>query len=285
MRDIMELAKVRVITAVALTTFLGYVLARQGFDWGFWPSTLGIFLLAAGSAALNHYQERDVDGLMDRTKNRPLPSGRMRPAVAMLWAVLFSLSGLAMLYWLANLTAALLGLLNLVWYNAIYTPLKKVTPFAVVPGSVVGALPPMVGWVAGGEHWLDIRILMVAFFFFIWQIPHFWMLVIKLGKQYEAAGFPSLTQRMSPSQIKGMSLPWVFATALSANMLPFFGVTHSRIIAAVLLLAALWLVAWFARQVQFHREEMDPRQGFMKINYFTLTVMVALVVDALSSLV
>ena len=89
--------------------------------------------------------------------------------------------------------AALLGLITVVWYNGIYTPLKRVTAFAAIPGGVVGAIPPVIGWVSGGGDPTDARIIVVAFFFFVWQVPHFWLLLMRIGGDYERAGLPSLT--------------------------------------------------------------------------------------------
>ena len=101
----------------------------------------------------------------------------------------------------ANLTAALLGMLAVGWYNGIYTPLKRITAFAVVPGAIVGALPPAIGWVAGGQSLGDMRLLALGFFFFMWQIPHFWILTVRCGSDYQAARIPSLTAIFSSAQL------------------------------------------------------------------------------------
>ncbi|MCF8233671.1 MAG: protoheme IX farnesyltransferase [Bacteroidales bacterium] len=276
---LMELGKVRITFAVSLTTITAYVIAKGGFDSGLILPTLGIFLLACGSSAINHFQERDKDSIMERTKDRPIPSGRISAGMTLLIAFIWSATG-AYLIWLgSNLLAMQLGLLALIWYNAIYTPLKKVTAFAVVPGSVIGAIPPVVGWIAGGGSLSDPRIMILAFFFFIWQVPHFWLLLLKFGKEYEKAGFPSLTSIYSNKQIKNITFIWTLSTAITALMIPAFDIINSMVIKIGFLLAALWLIIVFSRLILSKKETFSPFFFFMRINYFVLTILVLLIAD------
>ncbi len=277
---LLELSKVKITFAVSLTTITGYVLARGRFDRYMVLPTLGIFLLACGASALNHYQERDKDAKMDRTKNRPIPSGRISPGMALLFALTLTVAGSLLIYFGSNFLALQLGLLALIWYNAIYTPLKKRTAFAVIPGSVIGALPPMVGWVAGGGSLIDPRALIIAFFFFIWQIPHFWLLLLKYGKQYEAAGFPSITSTYTTPQIKFTTFVWTFATAVTALMLPVFGIIDSVWGSVVLLTATVWLIYQFSGLLRQNDKSFSPGFYFMKINYFVLSVIILLSVSS-----
>jgi protoheme IX farnesyltransferase len=281
LNTLLELSKVRITFAVSLTTITGYVLASGQFDAGLILPTLGIFLLACGSSALNHYQEKDKDSLMERTKNRPIPSGRISANGALAVALLLSVSGSLLVYFGSGFLALQLALLALIWYNAIYTPLKKRTAFAVVPGSVIGALPPLVGWVAGGGSLADPRALIIAFFFFIWQVPHFWLLMLKFGKEYEKAGFPSLTSVYSEKQIKYTTFIWTMATGVTALMLPAFNIINSTVIGIGLLIAVIWLVVIFSRLLRSTDEVFNARYYFMKINYFVLFMIIFLAVDSL----
>jgi protoheme IX farnesyltransferase len=278
---LLELSKVRITFAVSLTTITGYVLASGRFDAGLILPTLGIFILACGSSALNHYQEKDKDAQMERTRNRPIPSGRISPEGALAVAILLTIIGSALIYIGSGFLAMQLGILALIWYNAIYTPLKKKTAFAVVPGSVIGAIPPMVGWVAGGGSLADPRAMIIAFFFFIWQVPHFWLLLLKFGKEYEQAGFPSITSFYSNKQIKNTTFVWTMATAVTALMLPVFGIVNSLVIAIGLLVLVIWLVVVFAKLLKPGDEKFNPRYYFMKINYFVLFMIIFLAVDSL----
>lgn len=274
-----ELGKVKITFAVAFTTITGYVLAKDGFDFGLILPTIGIFILACGSSAINHFQEQTTDAIMERTKFRPLPSGRIKPFWVMFIAMFWVILGSGLLFVSSGFIGMQLGLLALFWYNGIYTPLKKKTAFAVVPGSVIGAIPPAVGWVAGGGDISDPKILLVAFFFFIWQVPHFWLLSLKYGKQYEEAGLPSITSLYTQRQIKRMTFVWTLATAVTVTMVPFFGVVHSFLSALMIILSSGWLLATFSVLVIKPEAELNPGKYFMKINYFALMIMVSLLLE------
>jgi protoheme IX farnesyltransferase len=278
-RVFIELSKVKITFAVALTTITGFLLAGGTFDLHLLFSTLGIFLLACGSSAINHLQEYDRDARMERTRNRPIPSGRISPAGALAFAFLLSTGGSVLLYKGGGMLGMELGLLALIWYNAIYTPLKKRTAFAVVPGAVIGAIPPLVGWVAARGHLGDPRAIFMAFFFFIWQVPHFWLLMLKYGNEYTQAGFPSITQVYSSRQIRNITFIWIVATAVSALMLPVFDVVNSWVVMVGLLISSIWLVWQFTRLVSFRDLPFSPIKYFMKINYFVLVVIIFLSLD------
>ena len=275
----LELSKVKITFAVALTTITGYLLAGGSFDKGLILPTTGIFLLACGSSAINHFQERDKDAQMERTRNRPIPSGKISPAGALAFAFLLAFAGSIVLYRGAGMLGLQLGLIALIWYNAIYTPLKKKTAFAVVPGAVIGSIPPLVGWVAARGHLGDPRAVFMAFFFFIWQVPHFWLLMLKYGEEYVKAGFPSITQVYSSRQIKNITFIWILATAVSALMLPAFDVVDSWIVMSGLLISSIWLVGQFTRLLSTRELPFSPIKYFMKINYFVLAVIIFLSLD------
>ncbi|MEE4260339.1 MAG: heme o synthase [Bacteroidales bacterium] len=278
---LIELNKVKITFAVTLTTIAGYVLAKNTFDSGLILPVLGIFILACGSAALNHFQDRDKDILMKRTSNRPIPSGKISPGMVLIIAIIEIALGTYIIYLGSNILAAQLGLLALIWYNGIYTPLKRKTAFAVVPGSIIGAIPPMVGWVAGGGQLSDPRLLVLAFFFFIWQVPHFWLLMLKYGKEYEDAGYPSITSMISKQQIKNATFMWTAATAVTALMIPVSGLISTVFFKITIVLAAIWLVAVFARLLSPKKEDFNPFFYFMRINYFVLIMIIALSIDPL----
>jgi protoheme IX farnesyltransferase len=277
----LELSKVKITFAVALTTTTGYLLASGNLDTGIILPAIGIFILACGSSAINHYQERETDAHMERTRNRPIPSGRISANGALVFALLLTLLGSYLLYSGGGMLAMQLGLLALIWYNGIYTPLKKKTAFAVVPGAVIGAIPPLAGWVAGGGSLDDPRALIMAFFFFIWQVPHFWLLMLKYGREYEKAGLPSITAQYNPAQIKKITFIWIMATAVSAMMLPLFDVVQSYIVIIGMLVASIWLVSIFSRLIMpGDKREFKPFTYFMKINYYVLTIIIFLSLDS-----
>ena len=276
-----ELNKVRITIAVTLTTMAGYGLANSGLDSGMLLPVTGIFILACGSAALNHYQDRDKDVLMERTRQRPLPSGKISPGAVLVIAVTEIVLGTWIIYAGSNFVAAQLGLLALLWYNGIYTPLKRKTAFAVVPGSIIGAIPPMVGWVAGGGMLTDPRLVILAFFFFVWQVPHFWLLMLKYGKEYEKAGYPSITSTISPVQIKRATFIWVAATAVSAIMVAGSGLINTAFFKILIVIAAAWLVFVFSGLLKNSKMRFNPFYYFMRINYFVFVMIFCMSIDPL----
>lgn len=244
-----------------------------------WMLALGVFLMSCSSSVLNHWQERDIDAKMPRTKNRPLPSGKISAAGALQIAIVFALLGSLVLYLSNPLPALVLSWLTLVSYNVIYTPLKKVTAFAVIPGSLVGALPPMIGWVAAGGNLTDQMILLVAAFFFIGQIPHFWLLLMMFGAQYQQAGLPSLNQIFNDNQLKRITYTWVLTTVASALLVIFF-VISNQIILFFLLFYTFYMLSSISLAV-FAHDKFKVKSSFYKLNFLYLFMMILLIVDGL----
>lgn len=281
MKAFLELVKIRITFAVMFTTIAGYVLYYEGFSWQMLLSVIGILILACASAALNHIQEVKFDSLMERTRNRPIPSGRITLLQAWFIVVLFTFIGLALIYQGSNLTGALLGLSAMFWYNIIYTYLKRYTAYAVIPGSVIGSIPPLVGWIAAGGSLQSPYAVLIAIFFFIWQVPHFWLLLMKFGPQYEVAGFPVITKVYSRKLIYAFTFIWVLATAIIAFMLPYFGILHSYISAFGILFSSIWLVYQFSKLYTQHQTEFNPKRYFMRLNFYILFIVVLMVTDHL----
>jgi protoheme IX farnesyltransferase len=286
-RDIRgSLGLLRVLTKfdiAVLSTFsagTGYLLAARSLHWQMVVALAGTLLLSCGAGALNEVQEWKSDALMARTRKRPIPAGLITPSGGLLVSLLLLAGGEAVLLLGVGALCALLGAAAVASYNLLYTPLKRVTAFAVVPGSIIGAIPPAIGWVAGGGRLADGGLLALSFFFFVWQIPHFWLLLLKYGDQYEQAGFPTLTQVFSPGQLSRITCVWMMATACSSLLLPLFGVVRSLPSVLALVLCALGL-AWASRKLLAAGEGFSPGMAFMQINLFALAVMLACALDPL----
>jgi len=172
-----------------------------------------------------------------------------------------------------------LGLLALLWYNGIYTPLKKKTAYAVIPGAFIGAIPPAVGWVAGGGALNDPNILITGFFFFMWQIPHFWLLTLMHGKDYEQAGFPSISSKYSEIQLKQITFIWTLATAISAFFIPVFGIVDSISQKIIIGLSTVALVFIFSKLFKSSENGFAIKKYFIIINVFLLFVMISIFID------
>ncbi|MCG6925460.1 MAG: heme o synthase [Acidobacteria bacterium] len=193
LRDWVQLTKPRITAMVLFTTLVGFVTASVG------PvplpallvSLLGTGLVASGAAVLNQVLERGTDALMLRTRDRPLPAGRVSAADASVFGGALSALGLAVLMWGARPLAAAVAAVTLVSYLAVYTPLKRRTPLSTLVGAVPGALPPVIGWAAARGS-LDGAAFVLFAILFLWQIPHFLAIAWLYRDDYARAGFPML---------------------------------------------------------------------------------------------
>ena len=275
---ILALIKYKVSIAVTFTAITGYVVYAGRFDFQIITLVIGVFLLAGGSSALNECQESKYDAKMPRTMNRPIPTGKISLANAVVVSVMFCLAGLFVLYYNFGVITAGLGLLNLVWYNFIYTYLKRVSSFAVVPGSLVGAIPEFMGWTAAGGYVFHPTIIFIAFFLFIWQIPHFWLLMIKYGKEYEEAGFKTINQAVNPGNLKMIIFAWVVATSFSSIMVPLFLVNISLPFFLIIFALNLAFIAIFTKLSFGNVAELNFRKSFISINIYMMLFMLLLIV-------
>ncbi len=275
----LELTKLRISGASTFTAAAGYVAFLRGVDAGLITTLVGILLLAMGSSALNEVQERHHDARMPRTAQRPIPRGDITPTAATAIAVALAVTGFLVLLVAHNLTSALLGALALAWYNGFYTPLKRVSAFAVVPGSLIGALPPAIGWTAAGGSASDPSVLALAFVFFIWQVPHFWLLVGLHAEGYEGAGFPTLVTVFGRPRLSRLTFTWICGTAAACGLLPLFRVLASRPAEIMLGLGALWLVIGSLPLLKPGQDARLYRRVFMNINLFALVLTAAVILD------
>lgn len=276
---ISELGKVRISLPIALSAFTGYALKSGLFDGQAWMLMAGVFLMSCSSGAINHIQEYKTDALMPRTKNRPIPSGKISRKGAIWVAFGFFAYGAFLLIANFPILVFITSLLTLLSYNLIYTPLKKVTAFAVVPGSLVGALPPYIGWFAGGGDWANEQIFWVALFFFIGQIPHFWLLLLMFGKEYELAGFPSLHSLFNDNQIKRLSFTWILATIATAIVVSIMVLKGS--VSQFFLLFYIFYVLFSLSGSILFKHNFNARPAFFKLNFLYLLMMIILIADSL----
>jgi len=275
----MALTKIRISVLSTLSAATGYVVFSRTVNAGIVTASLGVLLLAMGACAMNEVQDREIDAQMNRTRGRPIPSGAMKPASAFAIAVILDVGGFLMLWLVHNLAAALIGLFAVVWYNGVYTYLKRVWAFAVVPGALIGAVPPAIGWTAAGGEPFDLHVLALAFFFFIWQVPHFWLLLFAFGKDYEKAGLPSLTSLFSRRQLANLTFIWMLTTFVSSLLLSVYGLTDSPWISMGLVVCGVWL-AWEASRL-LRTQDRFFWPAFRCINLYALCVMALLVAGAL----
>ena len=270
--DFKEITKFRLALSVVFSSIAGYLLGAEQIEWqALLLLTFGGYGMVGASNAFNQVIERHSDALMDRTKNRPLPAGRMSVRTALIIATLLTVFGVLSLYVLSPQTA-FFGLLAIILYTAAYTPLKKVTPLAVFVGAIPGAIPFMLGWVAATNDF-DIEpgtLFMIQFF---WQFPHFWALGWMLDDDYQKAGF-----KMLPTGKKDTgTLVQIFMYTLwmiLISILPAWGITGSlelSVLGAVIVGALGIVMLFFGMQLYRKRTNQAARKLMLaSVSYISL---------------
>lgn len=187
-----ELLKFRLSFTVAFSSGFGYLLGVKAFDWvTFFMLFIGGLLVSGASVTINQIIEKDLDILMKRTQNRPLPTGRVSVNEAIIFACIVAISGFYLLMLYTNLLTTVLSFVSLILYSFVYTPLKRVGPIAVLVGAIPGALPPLLGWIAATGS-ISHEAMIIFGIQFIWQFPHFWAIAWVADDDYKAAGFKLL---------------------------------------------------------------------------------------------
>jgi protoheme IX farnesyltransferase len=254
--DLMELTKPRITLLVLVTTLVGFYMgARGGVNLLLLAHTIiGTALVASGASALNQYFERELDSRMVRTRNRPLPDGRLLPADALIFSSIISSAGVAYLLFFVNSLTALLGAATLAGYILVYTPLKTRTALCTLIGAFPGAAPPLMGWAATrGE--VDPMALSLFSILFLWQMPHFFAIAWIFTDDYARAGFS-----IHPSGDRtGRKIILYCCALLPVSVLPtFFGLTGMIYLVGAVLLGFVYLgygfaVALFRSNTHAHR--------------------------------
>ena len=195
LRDLYELTKPRMNFLVLCTTAVGFYMAPRSGPAAHWlvllHALLGTAMTAASAAVINQLVERDHDALMPRTRDRPLPAGRILPAEALAMGIVLGVVGVAYLALLVNPLTALLGAITLLSYVFVYTPLKRTTSLNTVIGAIPGAIPPVMGWTAAANA-LGPEAAALFAILFLWQMPHFLAIAILYKRDYAAGGFKML---------------------------------------------------------------------------------------------
>ncbi len=281
-RDFKEITKAGLAISVLFSSIAGYMLGVDKdypFSWSVLAMlTVGGYCMVGASNAFNQVIEKDLDALMNRTKNRPVPSGRMSVNTALIIASLLTLVGLILLY-LINPKTAMFGAISIFLYTSVYTPLKTKTPLSVFVGAFPGAIPFMLGWVAAtGNFGIEAGTLFLVQFF--WQFPHFWAIGWMLYEDYERAGFFMLP---TGKRDKSTALQTLLYTLwlIGASLLPALGRTGqlfiSPIAAIVVFLLGLWML-YFATKLYQERTTKAARSLMLaSVSYISLLQLVYII--------
>ena len=281
MKDIAALFKVRLGFFVVMSAILGWFMAVESLDLkSFLLLTIGGYLLTGASNGLNQVIEKRVDGLMERTAERPLPSGRMEPWQAILYSVLAGIIGLGCLFTL-NPLSGWLGVAALVSYAFIYTPLKSRSTLSVFVGAFPGALPPMIGYVAAtGDFGIEPGTLFAVQF--MWQFPHFWAIAWLAHDDYQKAGYHMLPFRAGRTQESAWQILMYTAFCIPASLLPWALPTGSPMVGNIALgVAILCGIGFMIPAVKLYRtlDRKHARQLMFASFAYLPVVQIAYVLD------
>jgi len=276
-----ELAKYKLSLAVTFSSATGYFLYRSNVDRNFIFLVAGIFLLSAGSSVLNQYTEREQDAKMERTRNRPLPAEKVSAGSVIIFCSFLLIYGSCFL--LINGTGALaLGLACVILYNFLYTPLKRISVLAIIPGALVGAIPPVIGWLSAGGAIFSIKILLFSAFIFLWQLPHFWLLIIRYGEEYKAAGFKTIARFLNEKQIKHLVFWWTLLSLIFLLIYAIMIIDIRSNLPNVLIVLNIIFIILFFRLLFLQKDTQDTWRAFLLFNSYGFFIMLALIADSLA---
>ena len=280
--DFKAITKAGLAISVVFSSIAGFVLGIDHFEVSTWwvllKLAIGGYCMVGASNAYNQVIEKDLDALMDRTKNRPVASGRMQPRVAVVVASMLTTLGLVLLYSI-NPKSAMFGAISIFLYTSVYTPLKTMTSLSVFVGAFPGAIPFMLGWVAAtGEFGIEAGTLFLIQFF--WQFPHFWAIGWFLYEDYEKAGFFMLP---TGKRDNGTALQIILYTIwlIIASLLPMFGYTGqlflSPIAAVLVFLIGLWMLFYAVKVYQIRTAKAARTLMLVSVSYITLLQIIYIV--------
>ncbi len=276
--DFKEITKAGLAVSVVFSSLAGFMLGVLDFaslDWKVLIMlAIGGYCMVGASNAFNQIIEKDLDALMDRTKNRPVPSGRMSVTNAFIIASLLTIVGLVILYNI-NPKTAMFGAISIFLYTSVYTPLKTVTSLSVFVGAFPGAIPFMLGWVAAtGDFGIEAGTLFLIQFF--WQFPHFWAIGWFLYEDYEKAGFFMLPtgkrDRTTALQVILYTI-WLIGASLLPLLFPIFvpaaRLYLSPIAGIMVFLLGLWMLFYAVRLYQLRTAKAAKTLMLVSVGYIT----------------
>lgn len=279
-RDYFALTKPRVTWLILLSTAIGYYLGAMRVGWNVWTllhCIVGTWLLASGTAALNQWYEHEADGKMHRTRDRPIPSGRLSTRNAFLFGLALVVAGSVELWIGANRLTSLLGLFTVASYLLVYTPLKQITPHSTTLGAIPGAIPPLIGYAAAAnllnlEAWLLFAIL------FLWQFPHFYAIAWMYREDYERAGIRMLPVVEPDGESTARRIFWTSLVLVPLTLMPsLFGLTGPLYLVGAQI--AGFGFAWFCCRVLEDRSKQRARNVLLASVIYLPILYVFLVAD------
>lgn len=278
-KDFIVLTKFVLSFAVSLSALFAYVMAKGEIGTDMFIATFAVLLVAMGVSTLNQVQEYKSDALMERTKNRPIASGKWSPMSGIyIGSVLIFLS-LVIIYDLLGMIGLNLFLFAFIWYNLVYTPLKKTSALAVVPGALLGVVPPAIGWLAAGHSLMELEFYALGLFYFIWQIPHFWLLVMLFYGDYDNGGYPTAMRLFGRNTLQKLTFVWLIFTIQTGYFMVTIFQPASMTINILLIITGILGFASSLQLLSKNFELKKARAIFYQINGAFLATIILVSID------
>ena len=277
-KDFFIVTKFVLSFAVSLSALFAYIMAKGEVGLDMLLATFAVLLVAMGVSTLNQVQEYQSDAKMERTKNRPIAAGRMSPTTGLIIGAVLILLSMGLIYTLLGFTGINIFMFAFIWYNAMYTPLKKKSALAVVPGAILGVIPPAIGWLVAGHSLMELEFIALALYFFIWQVPHFWLLVMLFYGDYKEGGYPTAMKLFGQASLQRLTFVWLIFTIQAGIFLVWVFQPYT----ATLILSILIGIWAFISAFELLKESFElknARSVFWKINAAFLGIIILLSID------
>ncbi len=264
------LTKFRLTTTVVLSAVLGYSIAAREINWiTLLCLALGGFMTTASANTFNQIIEKDIDKLMSRTANRPLPTGRMSVTEALIFALIMAIGGFFILTYFVNLFSGIMSITSLLLYVLAYTPLKRISSVSVLVGAIPGAMPPLIGWVAATNN-LAFEAWILFAIQFIWQFPHFWSIAWVLNDDYQKAGFKMLPSSGGKNQATAFQIMAYTLGLIPLSLLPFMFKMSGGLSATFILIAGIVFSVFSIRLFRKCTDDLAKKIMFFSFIYLPI---------------
>ena len=277
-KDFFIVTKFILSFAISLSALFAYIMAKGEFGIDMLLATLSVLIVAMGVSTLNQVQEYKSDAKMARTKNRPIAAGRMTPKTGIIIAVVLIVLSFVLIYDLLGITGINIFLFAFIWYNAMYTPLKKRSALAVIPGAILGVIPPAIGWLVAGHSLKELEFIAIAVYYFIWQVPHFWLLVMLFHGDYKDGGYPTAMRLFGQGSLQRLTFVWLIFT-IQAGIFLVWTFEVYPVTMGLSILTGIWAFITSFELLQSSFELKNARSVFWKINAAFLAIIILISID------
>jgi protoheme IX farnesyltransferase len=278
-KDFFVVTKFVLSFAVSLSALFAYIMAKGEVGLDMLLATLSVLLVAMGVSTFNQVQEYKEDSKMQRTKNRPIAAGRMTPRTGFIIAGSLIILSMILIYSLLGLTGINIFMFAFIWYNAMYTPLKKKSALAVVPGAILGVIPPAIGWLVAGHSLMELEFIAIALYYFIWQVPHFWLLVMLFHGDYKDGGYPTAMKLFGQASLQRLTFVWLIFTIQAGIFMVSVFEVYSMITIGLSILVGIWAFISSLELLNATFKLSNARRVFWKINASFLAIVILLSID------